>query len=190
MPSNVVQPFVCSYVTDEHGRLLCMWDHSCKAKSFTWLDHMRLSHAISAASHVSVLSCLMHLAYRMSSSLIICYLFQPVRNLHWLFKWHMQVIVITGDNKLTAEAICQKVGVFAVGEDLTGKSITGVEFMKLPLDKRRAMLQGHAGACFSRAEPKHKQVCGLDTASTVICCPAVRIEWCLSVCLCVCCSPD
>ncbi|DBA90070.1 TPA: hypothetical protein ACH3X2_004332 [Trebouxia sp. C0005] len=69
----------------------------------------------------------------------------------------IRVIVITGDNKLTAEAICQKVGVFAVGEDLTGKSITGVEFMKLPLDKRRAMLQGHAGACFSRAEPKHKQ---------------------------------
>lgn len=68
------------------------------------------------------------------------------------------MIVITGDNKLTAEAICRKVGVFAVDEDLTGKSITGVEFMKLPLDKRRAMLAGHGGACFSRAEPKHKQV--------------------------------
>ena len=70
----------------------------------------------------------------------------------------LQVIVITGDNKLTAEAICRKVGVFAVDEDLAGKSITGVEFMKLPLDKRRSMLAGNGGACFSRAEPKHKQV--------------------------------
>ena len=70
----------------------------------------------------------------------------------------LQVIVITGDNKLTAEAICRKVGVFAVDEDVSGKSITGVEFMKLPLDKRRSMLAGNGGACFSRAEPKHKQV--------------------------------
>ncbi|KAL3130923.1 Calcium-transporting ATPase, endoplasmic reticulum-type [Trebouxia sp. C0009 RCD-2024] len=69
----------------------------------------------------------------------------------------IRVIVITGDNKLTAEAICRKVGVFAADEDLEGKSITGVEFMKLPLDKRRSMLAGNEGACFSRAEPKHKQ---------------------------------
>lgn len=99
----------------------------------------------------------------------------------------LQVIVITGDNKLTAEAICRKVGVFAADEDLKGKSITGMEFMKLPLDKRRAMLQGHAGACFSRAEPKHKQVCGLDTASTFIwCCPAMVVDQMASVCMPVC----
>ena len=76
----------------------------------------------------------------------------------------MQVIVITGDNKLTAEAICRKVGVFDAHEDLAGKSITGVEFMKLPLDKRRAMLDGNGGACFSRAEPKHKQVLCTQTS--------------------------
>lgn len=78
---------------------------------------------------------------------------------HMFLSWAgLQVIVITGDNKLTAEAICRKVGVFAVDEDLAGKSITGVEFMKLPLDKRRLVLAGNGGACFSRAEPKHKQV--------------------------------
>jgi len=92
--------------------------------------------------------------------------------------------VITGDNKLTAEAICRKVGVFAADEDLKGKSITGVEFMKLPLDKRRAMLQGHAGACFSRAEPKHKQVCGLDTDSIFVwCCSAMLVDQVASVCM-------
>lgn len=80
----------------------------------------------------------------------------------------LQVIVITGDNKLTAEAICRKVGVFAVDEDLAGKSITGVEFMKLPLDKRRSMLAGNEGACFSRAEPKHKQVLLPPLSSRII----------------------
>ena len=83
------------------------------------------------------------------------------RSVPWCFSHSstvVQVIVITGDNKLTAEAICRKVGVFAVDEHLAGKSITGVEFMKLPLDKRRSMLDGKGGACFSRAEPKHKQV--------------------------------
>lgn len=69
----------------------------------------------------------------------------------------MQVVVITGDNKLTAEAICRKVGVFAVDDDLTGKSITGVEFSKMSMADRRAFLDTTEGACFSRAEPKHKQ---------------------------------
>ena len=70
----------------------------------------------------------------------------------------VQVIVITGDNKLTAEAICRKVGVFAVDDDLQGKSITGVEFAKLSIEDRKAFLDTTEGACFSRAEPKHKQV--------------------------------
>ena len=72
--------------------------------------------------------------------------------------WHVQVVVITGDNKLTAEAICRKVGVFAVDDDLRGKSITGVEFSKMSMADRRAFLDTTEGACFSRAEPRHKQV--------------------------------
>ena len=53
-----------------------------------------------------------------------------------------QVVVITGDNKLTAEAICRKIGVFGDEEaDLEGKSLTGRHFLELPLEKRRAILE-------------------------------------------------
>ncbi len=48
--------------------------------------------------------------------------------------------MITGDNKLTAEAICRKIGVFGVEGNLEDKSLTGRQFVELPLDQRRAIL--------------------------------------------------
>lgn len=69
----------------------------------------------------------------------------------------IRVIVITGDNKLTAESICRKIGVFTETEDVSHKSFTGGEFFALPKDKQVEYLMGHGGLVFSRTEPKHKQ---------------------------------
>ena len=52
-----------------------------------------------------------------------------------------QVVVITGDNKLTAEAICRQIGVFEADEDVTGRSMTGRNFAMMSKDKQRAMLE-------------------------------------------------
>lgn len=67
------------------------------------------------------------------------------------------VMVITGDNKNTAEAICRSIGVFSPEEDLKGKSFTGRDFADLPLEKQRDLLARKQPMSFSRAEPKHKQ---------------------------------
>ncbi|KAJ1261332.1 hypothetical protein BS78_09G021400 [Paspalum vaginatum] len=67
----------------------------------------------------------------------------------------IRVMVITGDNKETAEAICREIGVFLPDEDITFKSLTGKEFMALG-DKKK-LLRTKGGLLFSRAEPRHKQ---------------------------------
>ncbi|KAA8516487.1 hypothetical protein F0562_017007 [Nyssa sinensis] len=67
----------------------------------------------------------------------------------------IRVVVITGDNKNTAEAICREIGVFEPEEDITFKSLTGKEFMELQYQK--AHFRQNGGLLFSRAEPIHKQ---------------------------------
>ena len=69
------------------------------------------------------------------------------------------VIVITGDNKNTTEAICRNIGLFDQNENLSSKSFLGRDFMKLSQVEQCALLSGKTNKSFvfSRAEPIHKQ---------------------------------
>ncbi|KAG5231496.1 calcium-transporting ATPase, endoplasmic reticulum-type [Salix suchowensis] len=69
----------------------------------------------------------------------------------------IRVMVITGDNKSTAEAICKEIKLFDEAEGLRGRSFTGKEFTALSPSEQMEILSKPGGKVFSRAEPKHKQ---------------------------------
>eukprot|EP00933_Yihiella_yeosuensis_P038034 TRINITY_DN32008_c0_g1_i1.p1 TRINITY_DN32008_c0_g1~~TRINITY_DN32008_c0_g1_i1.p1 ORF type:complete len:1037 (-),score=234.98 TRINITY_DN32008_c0_g1_i1:88-3198(-) len=76
----------------------------------------------------------------------------------------ISVIMITGDNKVTAESIALKLGILNSSQNLARKSFTGKEFDDLSEEDKVKVLQHimaereTEGAVFSRTEPKHKQV--------------------------------
>ena len=66
----------------------------------------------------------------------------------------IRIVVVTGDNQITAETICRQIGVFGEHENLEGKSYTGREFDALSdSEKIRA---AKSASLFSRTEPIHK----------------------------------
>lgn len=66
----------------------------------------------------------------------------------------IRVIVITGDNRLTAEAICRRIGLFDEKEDLDGKSFTGEDVNKMTEEQFQIAVKN--ASLFSRVEPRHK----------------------------------
>jgi Ca2+-transporting ATPase len=84
---------------------------------------------------------------------------QGVREaIHRCMDAHIRIIVITGDKKETAQAICREIDVFQDGEgDLNDFTRTGKEWRQMSEDDRKAFLNRPHQMLFARANPTDKK---------------------------------
>ena len=68
----------------------------------------------------------------------------------------IRVIMITGDNKDTADAIGTDIGILSNKNDLKNSSFTTSQFFSMSEDEQLKVLSSNNNIIFSRSEPKHK----------------------------------
>ncbi|ETE63996.1 Sarcoplasmic/endoplasmic reticulum calcium ATPase 1, partial [Ophiophagus hannah] len=79
---------------------------------------------------------------------------EVVSSIEMCKKAGIRVIMITGDNKGTAVAICRRIGIFSESEKVADKAYTGREFDDLSPDAQSNACR--SARCFARVEPAHK----------------------------------
>jgi len=67
--------------------------------------------------------------------------FEVAEAIQTCFDAGVRVIVITGDNQATAEAICKEIGIFKDEFEVKGNSFIGSEFMQMSTEEQHRVVK-------------------------------------------------